>query len=658
MIAQVALPVPIFKNFTYRVPLPLEPFIKTRVRVRVPFAKRSLIGVVVGIEEDQEDGFYTPSDISDIIDIEPFIDSAGFSLCTWAAKHHCIPLGWALKASFPLSSDLEKYLTINAEGDDHLGVDGLRLKKAYAIAGKEKVWQYCRQGLLRVCDVFTMDSLGSVDPSSNSTRGFSATLYLSQVRSRKEYYLSKVLPFLESGLNALLLLPDQGVAGDYLHRFFQEQLGERVLYFGSKTSAKRRSEVYFRLKRQGGLLVLGTRSGLFLPSHNLGLIIVERPEDEGYRNDQTLQFNAVAVATKLAELQNIPICYGSVSPPLDLIKGVEEGSVELVAGEIEDKPLEVGKIKRFTVGEKPPQEFIDIIEEGLSFDERIVIHTPLKDYAARLYCMSCRQSILCPVCESAVSFKKEDNSLVCWRCGRQFPYEERCTHCGSELISFGSTGTEFIEEYIRSSFADVPIFRITGETVKSKSLSQLVNALSKPRTVIVGTQILSRLYEVGPIGRLILLGWEDFLRIAGYRAREHIYQTYYNLIDALRPARVHLLTTGKTGEPEEVLTATREEFCKHELERRLTAEFPPYVRLFLLKVDSANKASAQSTAERLRALLKAHGLEENVIGESARPGERGRLTILLRGEGSALDDLLPELGKVRNVRIEADPPWV
>lgn len=657
MIAQVALPVPVFKTFTYRIPLPLEPFVQVRVRVRVPFANRMLIGLVVGIEEDQGACPFTPSDISEVLDLEPIVDPIGFNLCSWAARHYCIALGLALKASFLHGSDLERYLVVSAQGDDPLGIDGLRLKRAYSLVGKERVWEYHRKGLLRVRDVFTGESLKQTG-SAISTHGFSAKLFVSQAESRREYYLSMALPLLESGSNVLMLLPDRGLAGGYFHRFFEDNLGERVLYFGSNLPAKRKGEVYCRTRNQGGNLVIGTRSCLFLPTHNTQLIIVERPEDDGYRNDQALQFNGVALATKLAELCGVPICYGSVSPPLDVMKGVEEGTIESVGCEPAKRPMEIAKAKRFRMGENPPQELMDMLAEGLSRDERIVIHTPLKDYAARLYCMSCHRSILCPVCESAVSFRRADNRLVCWKCGRQFPYHERCTHCGSELISFGSTGAEYMEEHIKSAMADVSVFKITGETVRNKDIGSLIGLMNGPRTIIIGTRILSKLYEIGPIGRLILVGWEDFMRIAGYQAREYIRQTYCNLIDTLRPAKVCLLTTGKAREPEEVLTMDGEDFYRQELEQRKSAEFPPYVRLFLLKIDSSNRAAALSTAKRLRALLEEQGIGGNIVGETVHPGEKGRLAILLKGEESLLEGLLPELMRVRHVRVEADPPWV
>ncbi|HAR94833.1 MAG TPA: hypothetical protein DCR97_02555 [Deltaproteobacteria bacterium] len=659
MIAHVALPVPIFKVFTYRIPPPLEPFVQVRVRVRVPFANRSLIGFVVGIEEEKEECPFTPSDIREVADLEPLVDPISFDLCLWAARHYCVSPGLALKTSFLHGSDLERYLVVGAQGDDPLGVDGLRLKRAYTLVGKERVWEHYHQGLFRVRDVFTGESLKQKGPSVSVQR-FSAKLFVSQAESRREYYLSMAAPLLESGSNVLILLPDRGLAGGYFHRFFEEKLGERVLYFGSHMPAKRKGEVYFRTRNQGGYLVIGTRSCLFLPTHNTRLIIVERPEDDGYRNDQALQFDGVALATKLAELRGVPILYGSVSPPLDVMKGVEEGIVESIGGEpVTTKPVEVAAVKRFRIGQSPPQELMDILAEGLSRDERIVIHTPLKDYAARLYCLSCHQSILCPVCESAVSFRKDDNRLVCWKCGRQFPYHERCTHCGSELISFGSTGAEYMEEHIRSAMADASVLKITGETVRSKKdIGQLMGLVGEPRTIIVGTRVLSKLYEVGPIGRLILVGWEDFMRIAGYRAREYIRQTYCNLIDALRPAKVYLLTTGKAREPEEVLTMNDEDFYSQELERRKTAEFPPYVRLFLLKIDSSNRPAALSAATRLRGLLEAYGIGDNIVGETVRPGEKGHLAILLKGRESLLDGLLPELTRVRHLRIEADPPWV
>lgn len=657
MIVQVALPLPIPKTFTYRVPPDLKPFVTPRVRVKVPFAKRTLIGFVVGVEEEQEESPFVPNDISEVIDLDPVIDSTCFNLCSWAAHHYCAALGLALKASFPPGLDIEKYLMATAENEDILKINRFRLKRAYRAAGKEKVWQFYSNGQLQIIDVFTGESLRP-ETSSDARQSFSAELFLRDVEARREHYLSLILPVLESGMNVLMLLPDHGAAGGYFHRFFKDRLGERLLEYGSQVPAKRRGEVYFRMRKQGGYLVVGTRSCLFLPSGKIGLIIVERPEDDGYRSDQGLQFNAVSWAAKLAELRQIPICYGSVSPPLDLMNGLEEGYVKSIGWGTAKKSMDVARVKRFRMDGVMPPELAHLLIDGLAREERIVIHTPLKDYASRLYCLSCRRVILCPVCDSAVSFRKEENSLSCWRCGRQFPYHEHCNQCGSEMIGFGSTGAEYMEEHIKVCIPDACVVKITGDVLKDHGMDQLISLVSRRHTVVVGTQILSKLYEIGPIDRLILLGWEDFLRIAGYRAREYMHQTYCNLIDALRPVGIHLLAVDTVKEPAEVLGMNSQDFYKEELERRRKADFPPHMRLFLLKVDAPSRTAALSTAQRLRNLLEGHGLGDHVIGETIRPGERGRLTMLLKGKESLPEGLIHDLAKVRHLRIEADPPWV
>ena len=142
MIAQVALPLPIPKTFTYRVPSDLEPFVIEHVRVRVPFAKRSLTGLVINVEEDKEGDAFKLFDVADVIDLEPLVDSISFSLYSWAAGHYCTPLGLALKSLFPFTLDVEKYVRISTGNSDLLDINGFRLKRAHTIVGKEKVRQY------------------------------------------------------------------------------------------------------------------------------------------------------------------------------------------------------------------------------------------------------------------------------------------------------------------------------------------------------------------------------------------------------------------------------------------------------------------------------------------------------------------------------------
>jgi primosomal protein N' (replication factor Y) (superfamily II helicase) len=285
-----------------------------------------------------------------------------------------------------------------------------------------------------------------------------------------------------------------------------------------------------------------------------------------------------------------------------------------------------------------------------------VIHTPLKDYATRLYCLACRRSVLCPVCHSTVSLQKE-NKLTCWKCGRQFAYHYRCKHCGGELLGFGSTGAEYTEERIKAAIPDTSVKIISGDVVRNEGIDRLTGLFDDPRTIVVGTQILSKFYDL-KADRLVLIGWEEFLRITGYRAREHMYQTYGNLIDALRPSAVDLLVVDRAREPAEVLGMDREVFYREELEQRRMAEFPPYVRLFLFRIDAPDNASAEGIAKRVRGVIEKHGLRESVVGETAAIGGSGRITILIKGEESLLDPVIDEVYRVRHLRVEVDPLWV
>lgn len=469
--------------------------------------------------------------------------------------------------------------------------------------------------------------------------------------------MSLILPLLEGGQNVLMLLPDHGMAGEYFGRFLAPNLGDKILLYGSQVSAKRKSEVYFKVSRQGGYLVMGTRSCLFLPICRFGLIIVERPEDEGYRNDQTSQFNAVALATRRAELEEIPIFYGSIAPPMDLAKGVEEGSIRFIEGEPERPTLRIVRTRGIKKAEKTLSELTDLLSEGLASQERIVIHTPLKDYAGRLYCLVCRRPVLCPVCDSTVNLRKENNRLMCWRCSREFAYHYRCRNCGSDLLGFGSTGAEYVEERVRVSIPDVSVKVVTGDVARSEGIDGLTRFFGDSRTIVVGTQILSKFYGI-KADRLVLIGWEEFLRITGYRAREHMYQTYCNLIDALHPSIVDLLSEDGAREPAEVLGMDGEVFYKKELEARRIAEFPPYLRLFLFRVDAGNRASAEGIAKRVRGVIEKHGLQDSVVGEAAQTSEKGRITILVKGEETLLDPVIDEVYRLRHVRVEADPLWV
>ena len=651
MIVHVALPLPLHKTFSYEVPVEWEPFAKPLARVKVPFGTRALAGFIVALEAGQDERL---KKVTEILDIFPLIDEPTFSLCRWASEYYLTPMGMVLKYVLPTTFRVERYLRVRSRGRETEHLENLRVKEACGVVSKEELMAYHAHGLLDLYDNYTGSPFGSPEATGVASQ-YEPRLLIAGVERRREEYLKLILEQIDQGRNVLLLLPDYHTVGDYYYRFFARVLGKRVLWYSS-AQLKSRAETFFRARVEKGCLILGNKSAVFLPVAEKALVIVERAEEEGYRNEEAFHFNAVKLALKGAEIGQIPILVGSVAPPLDLYRLAGEGTMAVTREElIQRESLRELHVTSGKKDYKIPTELAGIIDQAIRDRETLAIYTPRRDYASHLYCLECKKPFLCPACQSPLGYQKGEESLACPDCKEKVLYTETCSHCGGNLIQFLATGAEYLEEQLRTMFSEVPVVRITGEATRKKDVRQLQQMAGTPGTIVIGTQVLSKLYELR-VHKLILMGQEEFSWVAGYRAHEKAFQIFRNLIDALRPAEV-VLCMGKRSLIDVSHLADEQQFFEDELHKRRLAEFPPYARLFLIEVRKKTKESGERIVSAMMQRLEALGLEGQMIGSPLlQKKDSFRWRVLLKGDERQLAGVLPYLHGLPGARVEPDPP--
>jgi primosomal protein N' len=195
------------------------------------------------------------------------------------------------------------------------------------------------------------------------------------------------------------------------------------------------------------------------------------------------------------------------------------------------------------------------------------------------------------------------------------------------------------------------VLRVTGESIRKKDVRTLLQAAHTPGTIVIGTQILSRLYDLR-VKRLVLMGQEEFLRVAGYRAHETVFQTFRNLIDALRPAEVLVVADQKSLIGAQQL-ANDEAFCEEELAKQRQADFPPYTRLFLSEAQEKRKTSGpRRRIDEVLDRLQAEGLGSRILGPLLHKRGGVHWRVVLKGEASSVPPVLLRIYGLPGVRIE------
>ena len=670
MIVSVALPIPIQKTFSYSVPIHLESLIKPYMRVTVPFHNRVLKGYVIDFIDKSD---HSLKDILDVLDLFPLLCEPITSLCQWTSRYYNAPLGQVLKYATPLNLSIEQYLILRSKNIQVAHLDGLQLKKALKLIPKEEVIKLHRENMIDFMDTFSHKPLSSSTSKQSHPKKHGKTLFIGGIDERIEYYLQLISKHVMRMENVIVLLPDYYASGKHFHSIISDVFKDSVYWYGSPEKTKARNEAFFKAQNNRGIIILGNKSAAFLTVNNNGLIIVEKDEADEHRNEEGFRFNARVIAQKRAELEDIPIVFGSAAPSFEVYKDALEGKCTVINRHmpLKDKRIDIIKKRRLSEPGGLPEEFVGIIEDGLKTHENVAIFTPRRLYASHLYCLDCKKPFLCDLCGGYLGYQKKENALVCTSCNKNIIYADKCPACGSGFIRFSQTGVEYLEEKLKEYFSQNCIVKIAAETLEDVLKSGVFTSkkqLMKPNqatndadlthlqpTIIVGTQTLTKLYGL-KAGLLILFGWEQMIRFSGYRALEKMFQTLLNLADTLRPDHIcFFMDEKKAIDIEQFIDLSL--FYKNELHKRKFAEYPPYSRMLLITAEKQNEQATKRLINKIQDLFEKNGYKNNITGtfiERRLNWYQFKMIIKLP-ENSYLPEKLLDVYSFPNVRIEPDP---
>jgi primosomal protein N' (replication factor Y) len=650
MIVHVAPSIPVAKTFSYGVPHEWGPFISRFQRVKVPFHNRTITGFIMDVEEGDDSSL---KELEEIVDPFSLIHGSMLPLGQWASRHYVTPMGVVLKYMLPATLQVGRYLTVEALEDGAVYLQGLSLAKAVKSAGMGTILRHLYEGSIRLKDLFTGKLFRPAAAFETGGPPIN-TLFVGEIESRLEYYCSLIAAHLGAGNNVLMLLPDYHGIGKYVHRRLTKKIGKNILWYGTSIKGAARMESYFRAQSETGNLILGNKSAVFLPVNHLSLIIVDRQEEDEFRNEEGFKYNANVVAKQRGSIEHVPLVFGSASPSAEIMKEVDEQTITFTRGGwLAGIPWrEIREEKNGPRRSILPDTMVRIAEEAVNSGEKLAIYTPKKDYGSFIRCLDCKKHLSCPQCDGVLSYQKNGNSLVCPSCNKTLPYEGTCSYCGSSLIHITRPGAEYFESIMAGLFKDVPVLRVGSDTL-GKSIQAFKDIPGRSPAILVGTQVLSKMYGLR-IDKLIIAGWEELFRMSGYRANERIFQIFMNLVDALKPGEVYIVT-GKKNLMDPSLFSDPDRFYAEELNRRKVAEFPPYARMFLLELEKASEEAGARVVGEIHRILEEEDLWNHVTGPLLQKRKRCRWRYILKGQGETFYRALWRLYDLPGLRIEADP---
>lgn len=648
----VSVDTPLYRQFDYLLPNSLTSALVPGVRVRVPFGRRRVVGVVIEKPRVEAPGKHKYREIEAVLDDAPLINSELMTLLRWVADYYQHPQGEVLAAALP--GPLRK---------------GSKLRVA-----KTKTAAVADEADLPLTDEQKTALQDLVD-----LRGFAPTLLEGVTGSGKtELYLRLAADAGRRSEQVLVLCPEIGLTPQLLERFTR-RLGPHVASYHSGMTDAERAHVWLGVQRGEIKTVIGTRSAVFLPFQTLGLIVVDEEHDVSFKQQEGLRYQARDVAIVRAQKLGIPVILGSATPSLETLANAEVGRYRhLRLTQRVNAPLpptiRILDIRTQVLTHGLSEPLLERLQYHLDNDGQALVFINRRGYAPVLWCGGCGWTAHCKHCDARPTLHRSKRLLVCHHCGSEQSVPARCGDCGgTELLPVGE-GTERIEEALAARFPQHRLERFDSDRMRKRGewTRLLADVRNKKIRILVGTQMLAKGHDFADLSFVGIVNADQSLFGADFRGIERMGQLLTQVAGR----------AGRAGKSGEVVLQTREPqhaalqcllrdgygaLAKQIAAERKAAGLPPHGHLALLRADAIHESAPMRFLEAAKPLLKSERV--HVLGPApapmARRAGRSRAQLLLQSTSRAalqklLASVIPtldELPQSKSTRwsIDVDP---
>jgi primosomal protein N' (replication factor Y) len=454
---------------------------------------------------------------------------------------------------------------------------------------------------------------------------------------KTEVYLTAIEAVLAEGRGALLLVPEialtPAMAGQFFSRF-----GDRVAILHSAFTDVERSEQWRRIQSGGASVVVGTRSGVFAPVRNLGLIVVDEEHDGSYKQEETPRYNGRDVAIVRAQAAGACVVLGSATPSLESRYNAERGKYTLLElpGRIEARPMptvELVDMREEFLETRQQATFsrklVEAIGVRLENGEQTIVLLNRRGFSSFVACRACGERVQCINCSLTLTFHKRDHRLLCHYCGYAEKVPSLCPKCSSEHIYFLGVGSEKVEEELHRAFPTARIARLDRDTVTGKR--QYETILQDYREgnydILVGTQMIAKGHDIPNVTLVGVVSADMGLGMPDFRAAERTFQLLTQVAGRAGRGSVPGIVLIQTINPDHyaVRMAAAQDyqaFYEKELNFRKMMHYPPFSAMANLLVRSEKKEMAMRMSTELGHLLTPSPEKLRVMGPAEAPVPR------------------------------------
>jgi len=454
---------------------------------------------------------------------------------------------------------------------------------------------------------------------------------------KTEVYLNAIDVALAAGRSSLLLVPEialtPAVAGQFYARF-----GDRVAILHSAFSDSERADQWRRIRNGGASVVVGTRSGVFAPVHNLGLIVVDEEHDASYKQEETPRYHGRDLAIVRAQAANACVVLGSATPSLESRFNAASGKYTLLElpDRIADRPMPVVKVvdmrEEFLETRKHAifsRALLEAIRERLANNEQAMVLLNRRGFSTFVACRSCGERIQCANCSVTLTYHRRDRRLLCHYCGYAEKIPSVCPKCQSEHIHFMGSGSERVEDELHAEFPEAKIARLDRDTVAGKRQFEdiLHNFRERNFDILVGTQMIAKGHDIPNVTLVGVVSADVGIGMPDFRAAERTFQILTQVAGRAGRGDLPGVVYLQTINPDHyaIRFAAQQDytgFFEKELQFRRFMKYPPFAAMANILVRAAKQEDAlrMSTELGLHIALPADNLK--IMGPAEAPVQR------------------------------------
>jgi len=714
LIYRVALPVPLYTLFDYLAPHTSPPCLPG-CRIEVPFRYGTKTAFLVEIAQHSAIATDKLKPINRVIDEHPLLSAADLQLLLWVANYYHHPLGEVISSAFPVHLRQGKAATLPDEKGyqltelgEHTSSEQLRRTPKQksilelfqqhgqplsesALTAWNSQWRTSVKTLLskQLLALTTLKGMHSTLPVAESARELpgnahqqAAVAAVSQQlgqfgvyllegvtgSGKTEVYMQIIRSALAQNRQVLVLIPEISLTPQ-LEQRFRQRFSANIAVSHSKLTNPQRQTAWLQMQQGLCQIMLGTRSALFTPMQNLGLIILDEEHDSSYKQQEGFRFSARDAAIIRGKLLNIPVLLGSATPSLESFYNAQRGRYQWLplperAGDALAPQLQIIDIRNKPLQEGLSEALLKEINNTLAKQEQVLLFLNRRGFAPTLICHSCGWVAHCPSCDANLVIHAQQQQLQCHHCGKQQRLLQQCPACQHNALTALGLGTERVESLLEQRYAGYRIIRLDRDSTQRKgSLQKYLAQINLGQAdIILGTQMLAKGHHFANVTLVAILDVDSGLFSIDFRSPEKLAQLIVQVAGragrAQKPGRVML----QTRHPEHPLLTTLiqadyHHFAQQALTERQQAGLPPYSHQALFRASATDAELATEFLDSVAQLARQPSNPANqILGPTPAPMKKraGRYhqQLLLQCKHrknlhKLLDTLMPAIAKLK-----------